>query len=70
MQNFYEDKMNDILQDIQELEGTITSLKNVNNKPEVISAIRKIDDIIDRKREEFNKLEEQMQKEYIYGFSN
>ena len=67
MQNFYEGKMNDILQDIQELEGTITSLKNVNNKPEVITAIRKIDDIIDRKREEFNRLEKQMQKEYFNG---
>ena len=59
--------MNDILQDIQELEGTITSLKNINNKPEVISAIRKIDDIIDRKRDEFNRLEKQMQKEYFNG---
>lgn len=67
MQNFYEGKMNDILQDIQELEGTVTSLKNVNNKPEVISAIRKIDDIIDRKREEFNRLEKQIQKEYFNG---
>ena len=67
MQNFYEGKMNDILQDIQELEGTITTLKNVNNKPEVISAIRKIDDIIDRKRDEFNRLEKQMQKEYFNG---
>jgi len=67
MQNFYEGKMNDILQDIQELEGTITTLKNVNNKPEVIYAIRKIDDIIDRKRDEFNRLEKQMQKEYFNG---
>ena len=67
MQNFYEGKMNDILQDIQELEGTVTSLKNVNNKPEVIYAIRKIDDIIDRKRDEFNRLEKQMQKEYFNG---
>ena len=39
MQNFYEDKMNDLLIDIQDLESAINSLKKLKHTPEVINAI-------------------------------
>ena len=70
MQNFYEDKMNDLLIDIQDLESAINSLKKLKHTPEVINAILKLDDIIERKKIDFHNYEHQMQREYGYGFSN
>ena len=69
MQNFYEDKMNDLIVDIEDLETAINSLKKLKHTPEVINAILKIDDIIERKKIEFHNYEHQMQREYGYGFN-
>ena len=69
MQNFYEDKMNDLIVDIEDLETAINSLKKLKHTPEVINAILKIDDIIERKKIEFHNYEHQMQRELGYGFN-
>lgn len=62
--------MNDLIIDIEDLESAINSLKKLKHTPEVINAIIKLDDIIERKKIEFHNYEHQMQKEYGYGLSN
>lgn len=61
--------MNDILNDVEDLEGAVDSLKKLEHTPEVISAIIKIDDIIERKKIEFHNYEHQMQREYKHGIN-
>lgn len=66
MQNFYEEIMNEILLEIQELEYTVNSLKNIN-KPEAIVAIRSLDEIIDRKKLQVSKFELEIEQEFANG---
>ena len=66
MQNFYEEIMNEILLEIQELEYTVNSLKNIN-KPEAIIAIRSLDEIIDRKKLQVSKFELEIEQEFANG---
>jgi len=66
MQNFYEDIMNEILLEIEELENTVNSLKNVD-KPEAIIAIRSLDEIIDRKKLQVSKFELEIEQEFANG---
>ena len=61
--------MNDLIVDIEDLETAINSLKKLKHTPEVINAILKIDDIIERKKIEFHNYEHQMQRECGYGFN-
>lgn len=61
--------MNDLLNDVEDLEGAVDSLKKLKHTPEVINAIIKIDDIIERKKIEFHNYEHQMQREYEHGIS-
>ena len=58
--------MNEILLEIQELEYTVNSLKNIN-KPEAIVAIRSLDEIIDRKKLQVSKFELEMEQEFANG---
>ena len=48
--------MNEILQDIEDLEATVETLKAVNN-PKAFMAIRSIDTIIDRKKAQVEEFE-------------
>tara|TARA_R110001592_G_scaffold149282_6_gene374748 strand:- start:101 stop:301 length:201 start_codon:yes stop_codon:yes gene_type:complete len=66
MQNFYEDIMNEILLEIEELEYTVNSLKNID-KPEAIIAIRSLDEIIDRKKLQVTKFEKEIEQEFANG---
>lgn len=58
--------MNEILLEIQELEYTVNSLKNIN-KPEAIIAIRSLDEIIDRKKLQVSKFELEIEQEFANG---
>lgn len=58
--------MNEILLEIQELEYTVNSLKNIN-KPEAIVAIRSLDEIIDRKKLQVSKFELEIEQEFANG---
>ena len=58
--------MNEILLEIEELENTVNSLKNVD-KPEAIIAIRSLDEIIDRKKLQVSKFELEIEQEFANG---
>mgnify|MGYP003651140318 CR=1 FL=1 len=58
--------MNEILLEIEELEYTVNSLKNID-KPEAIIAIRSLDEIIDRKKLQVTKFEKEIEQEFANG---
>lgn len=59
--------MNELLQDIEELEGFINNLKKLKHTPAVIDIIRQTDDMIERKKLQFHNYEHQMQREIQNG---
>lgn len=61
--------MNELLEDIEQLEGYVNKLKKLKHTPEVIDIIRQTDDMIEKKKLQFHNYEHQMQREYGYGFN-
>ncbi|MDB2315473.1 hypothetical protein N9V27_00700 [bacterium] len=56
--------MNDILNDVSDLESAVDCLKKLDHTPDVINAIIKIDDIIERKKTEFNDYEKYIESSF------
>ena len=61
--------MNELLEDIEQLEGFINNLKKLKHTPAVIDIIRQTDDMIERKKLQFHNYEHQMQREMFNGIN-
>ena len=61
--------MNDLLQDIEQLEGYVNKLKKLKHTPAVKDIIRQTDDMIEKKKLQFHNYEHQMQREYFNGIN-